>query len=257
MTVIIAIANAAGSAGKSSTTVNLAALLARRGKAVIVADADAQATATGWLGVDTANVVGRDIGALLLRRITPVEALTDTNTDGVRLVPSTRSLDADLVQLATAPAREQRLRLALEQLHDHADVILIDCPGQVSMMTVSALVAATSVVTVTQPTAKEINGIPELENVITEVAEAYRPGLRLAGIVPCIVPPATAGRLYQDALQVLDDTWPGLITPPVRRTTRVPEAHAANTPLPVHAPRDPVTADYEAVLDWLTTREVL
>lgn len=252
MSTVVAVANAAGSAGKSTTVVTLAALLGEKGRRVLVVDGDAQATATSWLGVSEPD---RTVGDVLHRECSLAEATVATQTNGVSLVPADRRLDAQMVALATAPGKEVRLQRALAEVD--ADVVLIDCPGAIGTMTVSAMTASSSVLTVTQPTLKEINGIPELIEVVDEVIEYFRPALRLAGIVPCIVPPASGGRLYTEAQDLLHETWPDLVTPPVRRTIRVPESFAAHEPLPAYAARDQVTADYRVVLDWLTERGVV
>lgn len=248
----LAVANASGSAGKSTTVVTLAALLAEQGRSVLVVDGDAQATATEWFGVDAADQP--TIGDLLMKRA-PLEAVvTDTNTAGVRIVPASRGLDADVIALTSAAAGEQRLKTALRTAA--ADVILIDCPGAINALTISALVVADAVLTVTQPTLKEMKGISELEDTINDLAEAYNPDLALAGVVPCIVP-SGPGQLYSDAMSLLARDYAGLVTPSVRRAIRVPEAHAQALPLPAHAPRAEVTEDYRKVLAWLTDRGVL
>lgn len=253
---ITAIANAAGSAGKSTTVVTLAGLLAEQGRTVLVVDGDAQATATEWLGLDRHHL-SRQLGDVLLRRCRASEALSPTPTPGITVLPASRQLDADLVSLNAAPGREQRLRLALAEVVEQFDTVLIDCPGLLSTLTVSALVTADAVITVTQPTMKEISGIPELEQVIADVAEAYRPGLTLAAIVPCIVPAANAGALYTAAQDLLREQWPTLVTPTIRRSVRVPEAHAAAHPLTSHAPNDPALGDYRAVLADLIAKGAL
>lgn len=251
---ILAVANAAGSAGKSTTVVSLAALVGQSGRTVLVVDGDAQATATEWLGITDPSAT---LGDVLLRRSPLTDAILNTNTPNVQLVPAARDLDADLVELAAVVGREQRLKIALTQTDVDYDVVLIDCPGSISTLTVAALVASTAVLTVTQPTMKEMSGVAALDTVISDVREAYAPHLRLAGVVPCIVPGAGSGRLYSDAMALLTRTYPTLVTPPVRRSVRVPEAHAQSLPLPLHVPADPVTDDYRAVLGWLTERGVL
>lgn len=251
---VIAIANAAGSAGKSTTTVSLAALLAGQGQRVLVIDGDAQATATSWLGVSS---VGSTTGDVLLRRAALGDAILDTAVGGVRIVPAARGMDADTLTLGSIRGGDQRLRLALEGAALPFDVVLVDCPGAVSTITVAALVAADAVVTVTQPTMKELEGLPELEATIEEVAEAYRPGLRLDAVVPCIVPASNGGALYQAALATLAASYPGRVTSPVRRSARVPESYAAKVSLPLYAPRENVTADYGRVLAELTAWGIL
>lgn len=251
---VVPVANQAGSAGKTTTVVTLAALLADAGTRVLVVDLDGQANATTWLGVAPQDLQVT-AGDVLLRRATTGEAIRDTNTDRVRLLGSSTAMDASAADLTRVTGGEQRLRLALTGLVD-VDVVLIDCPGALSVVTVAAMVAATSVLTVTAPTAKELAGVPRLEDTVTEVAEAYNPGLRLAGIVPCIVP-SNGGLLYTQALDLLTADYPHLVTAPVRRSVRAPEAYAQGVPLPTHAPREPITSDYRAVLTQLRDRGVL
>ena len=134
---------------------------------------------------------------------------------------------------------------------------IIDCPASLGILTASALIAADAVVTVALPTVKELAGVPKIEATVGDVRDAYRPELRLAAVIPCSVPPASAGALYSQALDLLRETFGDLVTHPVRRSVRVPEAYAHATPLPLHAPRDAVTADYRAVLRDLTDRGVV
>jgi len=249
---VVAIANAAGSAGKTTTAVTLATLLGER-RRVLVIDGDAQATTTKWFGVKPA--AGQPtIADVLLRRASLAEAVVDTGVQGVQLVPADWGLDAAVLELAAVRAGEQRLRLALEG-RDPEVTVLIDCPGSVSTMTVAACVAADAVVTVARPTLKEIEGIPQMLQLVADVAEAYRPSLRLAAVVPCDVP--ASGRLYAEGVELLEHHYPDLVTPSVRRTIKVPEAHAEATPVPLWVPNEPVTADYRRVLEWLTGRGVL
>lgn len=254
MTRVIAVPTAAGSAGKTTTVVALAAILGARGRRVLVIDGDPQATATEWLGVDP-DEPEHDIGAVMLGQATLEQATIAVDVPGVQLVPASAGLDGDLIEVGRLIGPEQRLRRALHGVD--ADLVLIDCPGAIGPFTLYALVAATACVTVTQPTAKELRGLPKLEALVAEVADMYNPGLTMAAIVPCIVPAANQGRLYSDAMTQLQHAYGELVTPPVRRTTRIPEAHSHSIPLPIHAPADPATGDYQAIADWLTQREVM
>ncbi|WP_432523001.1 ParA family protein [Kineococcus sp. SYSU DK006] len=245
---ILTLANQAGSAGKTTSAVSLAALLAEAGHSVLLVDSDAQANASTWLGVDEPELTTGDV---LLKRAAAADAIVDTEVENLRLLPANDRLDGDVVELARALGAEQRLRLALESLPTPADVTIIDCPGALSVLTVNALVASDAVVTVAQPTIKELAGLPKMESTIEEVRAAYVPKLRLGAVIPCIVPPATSGAAYTEALQLLRDTYGELVTPPVRRSVRIPEAYAHQRPLPLHAPRDAVTEDYRAVVAHL------
>lgn len=246
----LAVANQAGSAGKTTTVINVGALLAEAGKRVRIVDLDGQANATYALG---RSGPARTTGDVLLRRSTLDAATVTTDVDRLTLVPTTNSLDDDAVELGRTLAGEQRLRLALEAA-EPVDVTIIDCPGALSVLTVAALVAADAVITCTQPTVKELEGIPKLEGTIADVAAAYNPTLRLGAIVPCIVPPAGAGALYAEAMQLLHETHNGTVTPSVRRSVRIPEAYSQQQPLSVHAPHEPVTEDYRQVVAALSER---
>lgn len=250
----IAIANQAGSAGKTTTTVTLGGLLADEGAHVLIIDADAQANATAWLGGEDTHPT---IGEVLLRQAQLDEAVLKTGIPGLHLVPAGSQLDGQAVELGRVLGGEQRLRTALESLDDQPDVVLIDCPGALSILTIAGLVAADLAVTVAQPTIKELAGVPRIEATVAEVRDAYRPGLALAAVVPCIVPPAAAGAVYSEALGLLQDEFGDLVTPPVRRSVRVPEAYAQQAPLHVHGPREAVTQDYRAVLAHLRMAGVL
>ncbi len=250
---VVTHANQAGSAGKTTTAVTIAGLLAEAGHDVLLIDSDAQANATTWLGVNQPEIT---LGDVLLRRVPLKDAIVPTATPGLRLVPANDRLDGDAVELSRVLGGEQRLRVALETIPP-ADVTIIDCPGALSILTIAALVASDAVVTVAQPTVKELAGLPKLEATVEEVRSAYNPKLRLAAVVPCIVPPATSGALYSEALTLLRDTYGDLVTPPVRRSVRIPEAYSQQTPLNVHAPREPVTDDYRAVLKHLAGAGVM
>ena len=259
---VVPIANEAGSAGKTTTTVTLAALLAGQGRAVVVVDLDAQANATSGLGVDEADV-GFTSGDVLLRRCAWSKALIDTEVVGVQLIPANRGLSADVRDLDKVTAREHRLKLALRDAT--ADVVLVDCPGAVSVLTMAALVAARNddgpvawALTVTTPTAKELEGIPRFEDTLAELVETgISPNLQLGGIVPCMVPGQGAGALYQQAMDQLRAAYGDLVTPMVRRSVRAAEAFSHRRPLPLFAPSAAVTQDYRDVLAHLVGRGVL
>lgn len=251
---VIAVANAAGSAGKTTTVVTIAALLATSQR-VLVVDLDAQANSTRWLGTDP-TTVELSVGDVLLYRAETPDAVVETNTPGVQLLPATRRLDSDVLKLRDEIGAEMRLKAALADVD--VDVVLIDCPGSLGMATVAAFVAADSIVTVTQPTLKELEGISETITTVRSVARTYaRPSLTLNAIVPCIVPPKSSGRLYGEAMDLLHSTYEGLVTPSVRRSVRAAESYSNAEPLPTFAPRDLVTEDYRSVADDLRDRGVL
>ena len=104
------------------------------------------------------------------------------------------------------------------------------------------------------PSLKELEGLPSLEETIAKVRGMYKPDLYLSAVIPCIVPPASAGALYVEGQERLREAYGDLVTPPVRRSVRVPEAYSQRVPLTVHAPLEQITSDYQAVADYLKGR---
>lgn len=250
---ILSIANAAGSAGKTTSTVSLGALIAQTGRSVRIVDADPQANATHAVGA-AGDPNAPTITDVLAGQASIDDVEQDTTIPGMRIIPaSAATLEGIEAVLTRTVGAEQRLRLALEAAVP-ADVTIIDCPGSIGLLTVTALVASDAVLTVAMPTVKELAGLPRIDGVVDQVRGAYRPKLTLAGVIPCKVPPRGRGRLYTDALQLLRDQWGHHVTPTIRDSVRVPEAYAARTPLPAWAPTAAVTNDYRAVLQHLTNR---
>lgn len=248
---VIAVGNQGGSAGKTTLVVNAAARLVQlTGRPVQVIDLDAQANSSHWLGwpePDGAPTVSDVLfhGAALAAAARPV-----TKVDGLTVVPARRAeMEGADVTLARILGGEQRLRLAVEADPDPDTIRLLDCPGSLSTVTVAALVAADVAVTVFAPAEKEAAAVGAFEGTVEQVAAAYNPRLRLAAVVPSIVPPA--GRYYADVLDQVRAGWGELVTPSVRRSVRVPEAYSAQLPLSLYAPTEAVTDDLAAVVDHL------
>lgn len=251
----IAIANGAGSAGKTTTAVTLAALAAKAGRRVRLVDLDPQGNATQW-ATDT-DSYGGTIADVLTNTCKIADAETASVLWGLEVIPAAPARMEGLeARLTTVIGAEQRLRLALEAA-DPTDLTIIDCPGSLGLLTVAGLVAADHVITVAMPSVKELAGLPRIDQLVTDIAAAYRPQLDIAAVVPCVVPAATAGHLYSDAIDLVHQQWGHRVTPSIRRTVRVSEAYAARQPLPEYDPTGGATADYQAVYQWLTDCGIL
>lgn len=252
---IHAVVNEAGSAGKTTTAVTLAAIMAESGRRTLLWDNDAQGNATLFVGVEAA--AGKTAAEVLVGERSLEEVITTTVLDRLFVVPADRSLHGALVQLTRGFGGEQSIRVALETVAGQFDTVIIDCPGAANLLTIAALVAARSVLAVATPTLKELEGLPNLEETIAKVRSMYNPNLLLTAVVPCVVPPASAGALYVEGQERLREAYGDLVTPPVRRSVRVPEAYSQRVPLTVHAPLEAITADYQAVADYLVGKKVL
>lgn len=250
-----AIVNDSGSAGKTTSAVSLAALLAERKVNILLIDNDPQGNATLFAGAEA--VPGKTMAEVLVGERSLEEVIVASAVEHLSVAPAMRSLNGAVVALTRDFGGEQRIRVALQALGDRFDAVIIDCPGSASVLTVAALVAADRVIAVAQPTLKELEGLPALEETIAKVANLYNPGLALSAVIPCIVPPASAGTLYSDGLAQMREMYGDLVTPPVRRSVRVPEAYSRRLPLTVYAPFEQASYDYQTVLEQLIARKVM
>ncbi len=188
MTRILAIANQKGGVGKTTTSVNLAASLAQKGRRVLVVDMDPQANATSGLGMPRGSVQEGIYEALTLDR--PIRELTQlTEVPNLWLVPATRELAGAEIELVAIEQRERRLERALAPVIDRYDYIVLDCPPSLGLLTLNALVAAQAVVIPMQCEYYALEGLSRLVETIEQVRTAFNPTLELQGIVLTMVDP--------------------------------------------------------------------
>lgn len=182
---IVAISNQKGGVGKTTTTVNLAAALAMRGRQVLVVDVDAQGNASSGLGFPLGSITA-GLYDLLIGELEFNDVLTKTDNERLDLVPASRDLSGAETELAIQPDRAAQLRRLLSLLseqRENYDDILIDCPPSLGMLTINALVASDSVLIPLQAEYFAMEGLGELLRTIAHVRKGPNPRLEREGIL--------------------------------------------------------------------------
>ena len=179
MAKIIAIANQKGGVGKTSTCVNLACGLKKRGRRVLLVDCDAQGNATSGMGVDKSRTP--NMYHIMTQGVPSRDCVIQTKYGDV--LPTNKDLSGATVELVDMEDREYVLKGALEPLREIYDYILIDCPPSLELLTVNALAAADSVLVPVQCEYYALEGIADLTTTIKMINSRINPKLEIQGIV--------------------------------------------------------------------------
>ena len=178
----IAIANQKGGVGKTTTSINLSASLAAKGKKVLVIDTDPQGNTTSGFGVEK-NDLDNTVYELMLRECSIKECILKDVIDGVSIIPSNVNLAAAEIELIGVDRKEYILKREVEWIKDSFDYIIIDCPPSLSMLTINAMTTADTVLVPIQCEYYALEGLSQLIHTINLVKERLNPDLDIEGVV--------------------------------------------------------------------------
>lgn len=180
--VLIAFANQKGGVGKTTTAINLSVLLAERGFRVLLVDIDPQGNATSSLGIDKREL-SATIYHLLIDQVPMSDVLLEEVRPNLDLLPSAPMLAGAEVELVDMPRRAQRLQAALEPVVGSYDLILVDCPPSLGLLTLNALTAVNDVIVPIQCEFLALEGLGQLIATIDRVKRQLNPSLDILGVL--------------------------------------------------------------------------
>lgn len=244
---VIAVANQKGGVGKTTTTVNLSACIAARGKKVLCVDIDPQGNTTTGVGVDK-DAPEYSVYDVLINGVPAREAIVPTVAENLSLLCSRKELSGAEVELVSALARETVLKRALASVRDAYDFIFIDCPPSLGLLTVNALTAADTLLAPIQCEYYALEGLSDLMNTVKLVRTHLNPALDVEGVVLTMFD-ARTNLSEQVVVEVKKFFKNKVYKTIIPRSIRLGEAPSFGLPINQYDPRCVGAKAYEALAD--------
>jgi len=246
---VISVANQKGGVGKTTTTVNLATLLAKKGKKVLLIDTDPQGNATSGLGVT--KELELSVYDILVGETTFDETVQETAVKNLKVCPSNISLAGAEVELVSMMSREQRLKTKLDEVKDQYDFVLIDCPPSLGLITLNAFTASDSVLIPVQCEYFALEGLGQLLNTVNLVKKHLNKNLEIEGALLTMYDARTnlSNQVVKEVKKYFENKVYKTVIP---RNVRLSEAPSYGMPISIYDPKSKGAKAYEKF-----TRELL
>jgi chromosome partitioning protein len=223
---VLAVANQKGGVAKTTTVASLGAAMVQREQRVLLVDLDPQGCLTFSLGLDP-DKLPMSVHEVLLGDVEPSAALVATE-EGMTLLPANIDLAGAEAMLLMRAGREYALKRALAKLTDQFDVVIIDCPPSLGVLTLNGLTAASEVIVPLQCETLAHRGVGQLLRTVTDVQQITNPDLLLLGALPTLFDSRTT-HTRDVLLDVADRYDLPVLAPPIPRTVRFAEASASGS----------------------------
>ena len=228
---IIAIANQKGGVGKTTTSINLAAAIAKEGKKVLLVDADPQGNATSGVGVEIDD--DYTVYDMIINDTDADDVIIKTDFDNLWLCPSAEELAGAEIELVSADSREFKLKKSLKTIKNNFDYIFVDCPPSLGLITINCLTAADSVLIPIQCEYFALEGVSLLTNNIKKIKKSLNPDIDIEGILLTMLDART--NLGVQVVEEVKSCFPGKVYASIiPRNVRLSEAPSYGQPINVY-----------------------
>ena len=246
---VIAVANQKGGVGKTTTSINLSACLAEKGKKVLLVDMDSQGNTTSGLGLEK-NELDKTIYEVLRDEIPVEDSIVEIDNcfGNLFLIPSNRNLAGAEIELITSENMQYILKRKLVPIKDDYDFIILDCPPALGMLTVNAMTASDSVLVPIQCEFYALDGLTQLIYTINLIQENLNPSLNIEGVVFTMYDARTNLSL-QVVENVKDNLNQNIYKTIIPRNVRLAEAPSHGLPINLYSKRSSGAEAYSRLAD--------